>query len=118
MNERTPKITDGMLVEKVNTPVVTGDKDTDALLHTEQINQEKPDTEVGLHSVGTVFDTETLVIYPMFIDGTADYDCPHCLEDVEDEWYRQLDKDDLLVVHIAVIHRMKVEDSLSKLLDK
>jgi len=78
----------------------------------------KRNKEVGLHSVGEVFDTETLVLYPMFKDGTADYDYPSCLEDAENEWYRQLDKDDLLIVHIAVIHRMKVENSLSKLLTK
>ena len=30
---------------KVNTPVITGDKDTDALLDMEQINQELPKTK-------------------------------------------------------------------------
>ena len=40
------------------------------------IDKELPNSQVALHSVGSVLDTETAVLYPMFEDGSADYDNP------------------------------------------
>ena len=79
---------------KVNTPVVTGDRDTDALLDMERIDQELPENQVALHSVGFVLDTEVAVLYPMNKDGSADYDNPFCLEDVDGQWFEELSDED------------------------
>ena len=88
---------------KVNTPVITGDKDTDALLDMEQINQELPKNQVALHSVGYVLDTEVAVLYPMNIDGSADYDGAFCLEDVDKEWFEELSEADHLIAYQTMI---------------
>ena len=79
---------------KVNTPVVTGDRDTDALLDMERIDQELPENQVALHSIGSVLDTEVAVLYPMNKDGSADYDNPFCLEDVDGQWFEELSDED------------------------
>ena len=92
-----------MQTNEVNTPVVTGDEDTDALLEMERIDQELPENQVALHSVGSVLDTEIAVLYPMFKDGNADYDNPFCLEDVDKEWYADLSKADHLTAHNTML---------------
>ena len=92
-----------MQTNEVNTPVVTGDEDTDALLEMERISQELPENQVALHSVGSVLDTEIAVLYPMFKDGNADYDNPCCLEDVDKEWYADLSKADHLTAHNTML---------------
>jgi len=92
-----------MQTNEVNTPVVTGDEDTDALLEMERIDQELPENQVALHSVGSVLDTEIAVLYPMFKDGNADYDNPCCLEDVDKEWYADLSKADHLTAHNTML---------------
>jgi len=92
-----------MQTNEVNTPVVTGDEDTDALLEMERISQELPENQVALHSVGSVLDTEIAVLYPMFNDGNADYDNPCCLEDVDKEWYADLSKADHLTAHNTML---------------
>ena len=92
-----------MRTREVNTPVVTGDEDTDALLEMERISQELPENQVALHSVGSVLDTEIAVLYPMFKDGNADYDNPCCLEDVDKEWYADLSKADHLTAHNTML---------------
>jgi hypothetical protein len=92
-----------MQTNEVNTPVVTGDEDTDALLEMERISQELPENQVALHSVGSVLDTEIAVLYPMFKDGNADYDNPCCLEDVDKEWYVDLSKADHLTAHNTML---------------
>ena len=92
-----------MQTNEVNTPVVTGDEDTDALLEMERIDQELPENQVALHSVGSVLDTEVAVLYPMFKDGNADYDNPFCLEDVDKEWYADLSKADHLTAHNTML---------------
>jgi hypothetical protein len=92
-----------MKKSEVDTPVVTGDKDTDALLHTEQINQELPENQVALHSVGSVLDTEVAVVYPMNKDGSADYDSPFCLEDVDEEWHLELSEADHHIAHNTML---------------
>jgi len=92
-----------MQTNEVNTPVVTGDEDTDALLDMERIDQELPENQVALHSVGSVLDTEIAVLYPMFKDGNADYDNPCCLEDVDKEWYADLSKADHLTAHNTML---------------
>ena len=92
-----------MQTNEVNTPVVTGDEDTDALLEMERIDQELPENQVALHSVGSVLDTEIAVLYPMFKDGNADYDNPCCLEDVDKEWYVDLSKADHLTAHNTML---------------
>ena len=92
-----------MQTNEVNTPVVTGDEDTDALLEMERISQELPENQVALHSVGSVLDTEVAVLYPMFKDGNADYDNPFCLEDVDKEWYADLSKADHLTAHNTML---------------
>ena len=92
-----------MQTNEVNTPVVTGDEDTDALLEMERIDQELPENQVALHSVGSVLDTEVAVLYPMFKDGNADYDNPCCLEDVDKEWYVDLSKADHLTAHNTML---------------
>ena len=92
-----------MRTREVNTPVVTGDEDTDALLEMERISQELPENQVALHSVGSVLDTEVAVLYPMFKDGNADYDNPCCLEDVDKEWYADLSKADHLTAHNTML---------------
>jgi len=81
-------------VRTVNTPVVTGDKDTDALLDMERIDQELPENQVALHSIGSVLDMEVAVLYPMNKDGSADYDNPFCLEDVDGQWFEELSDED------------------------
>ena len=83
-----------MNISKVNTPVVTGDRDTDALLDMERIDQELPENQVALHSIGSVLDTEVAVLYPMNKDGSADYDNPFCLEDVDGQWFEELSDED------------------------
>jgi len=92
-----------MQTNEVNTPVVTGDEDTDALLEMERISQELPENQVALHSVGSVLDTEIAVLYPMFKEGNADYDNPCCLEDVDKEWYADLSKADHLTAHNTML---------------
>jgi len=92
-----------MRTREVNTPVVTGDEDTDALLEMERISQELPENQVALHSVGSVLDTEIAVLYPMFKEGNADYDNPCCLEDVDKEWYADLSKADHLTAHNTML---------------
>ena len=92
-----------MRTREVNTPIVTGDKDTDALLGTERIDQELPENQVALHSVGSVLDTEVAVLYPMFKDGSADYDNPFCLEDVDKEWYSDLSEADHRTAHNTML---------------
>ena len=92
-----------MQTNEVNTPVVTGDEDTDALLEMERIDQELPENQVALHSVGSVLDTEIAVLYPMFKEGNADYDNPCCLEDVDKEWYVDLSKADHLTAHNTML---------------
>jgi len=92
-----------MQTNEVNTPVVTGDEDTDALLEMERIDQELPENQVALHSVGSVLDTEVAVLYPMFKEGNADYDNPCCLEDVDKEWYADLSKADHLTAHNTML---------------
>ena len=92
-----------MRTREVNTPVVTGDEDTDALLEMERISQELPENQVALHSVGSVLDTEIAVLYPMFKDGNADYANPCCLEDVDKEWYADLSKADHLTAHNTML---------------
>ena len=92
-----------MQTNEVNTPVVTGDEDTDALLEMERIDQELPENQVALHSVGSVLDTEIAVLYPMFKDGNADYDNPFCLEDVDKEWYADLSEADHLTAHNTML---------------
>ena len=92
-----------MRTREVNTPIVTGDKDTDALLDMERIDQELPENQVALHSVGSVLDTEVAVLYPMFKDGSADYDNPFCLEDVDKEWYSELSEADHLTAHNTML---------------
>ncbi len=92
-----------MKKSKVNTPVITGDKDTDALLDMEQINQELPKNQVALHSVGSVLDTEVAVLYPMNVDGSADYDGAFCLEDVDKEWFEELSEADHLIAYKTMI---------------
>ena len=92
-----------MRTREVNTPVVTGDEDTDALLDMERIDQELPENQVALHSVGSVLDTEIAVLYPMFKDGNADYDNPFCLEDVDKEWYADLSEADHLTAHKTML---------------
>ena len=92
-----------MQTNEVNTPVVTGDEDTDALLDMERISQELPENQVALHSVGSVLDTEIAVLYPMFKEGNADYDNPCCLEDVDKEWYADLSKADHLTAHNTML---------------
>ena len=92
-----------MQTNEVNTPVVTGDEDTDALLEMERIDQELPENQVALHSVGSVLDTEIAVLYPMFKEGNADYDNPCCLEDVDKEWYADLSKADHLTAHNTML---------------
>jgi len=92
-----------MQTNEVNTPVVTGDEDTDALLDMERIDQELPENQVALHSVGSVLDTEIAVLYPMFKEGNADYDNPCCLEDVDKEWYADLSKADHLTAHNTML---------------
>ena len=92
-----------MQTNEVNTPVVNGDEDTDALLEMERISQELPENQVALHSVGSVLDTEIAVLYPMFKDGNADYDNPCCLEDVDKEWYADLSKADHLTAHNTML---------------
>ena len=92
-----------MQTNEVNTPVVTGDEDTDALLEMERIDQELPENQVALHSVGSVLDTEVAVLYPMFKEGNADYDNPCCLEDVDKEWYVDLSKADHLTAHNTML---------------
>ena len=92
-----------MRTREVNTPVVTGDEDTDALLEMERISQELPENQVALHSVGSVLDTEIAVLYPMFKDGNADYDNPFCLEDVDKEWYADLSEADHLTAHNTML---------------
>ena len=92
-----------MQTNEVNTPVVTGDEDTDALLETERISQELPENQVALHSVGSVLDTEIAVLYPMFKDGNADYDNPCCLEDVDKEWYADLSESDHITAHNTML---------------
>ena len=92
-----------MRTREVNTPVVTGDEDTDALLEMERISQGLPENQVALHSVGSVLDTEIAVLYPMFKDGNADYDNPCCLEDVDKEWYADLSKADHLTAHNTML---------------
>jgi len=88
---------------KVSTPVVTGDRDTDALLDMERINQELPEYQVALHSVGAVLDTEVAVLYPMNVDGSADYDSPFCLEDVDKGWYSELSGADHHIAHNTML---------------
>jgi len=83
-----------MKKSKINTPVITGDKDTDASLDMERINQELPKNEVALHSVGSVLDTEVAVLYPMNKDGSADYGSAFCLEDVDGQWFEELSEAD------------------------
>ena len=92
-----------MRTREVNTPIVTGDKDTDALLGTERIDQELPENQVALHSVGSVLDTEVAVLYPMFKEGSADYDNPFCLEDVDKEWYSDLSEADHRTAHNTML---------------
>jgi len=92
-----------MRTREVNTSVVTGDEDTDALLEMERISQELPENQVALHSVGSVLDTEIAVLYPMFKEGNADYDNPCCLEDVDKEWYADLSKADHLTAHNTML---------------
>ena len=92
-----------MRTREVNTPVVTGDEDTDALLEMERISQELPENQVALHSVGSVLDTEIAVLYPMFNDGNADYDNPCCLEDVDKEWYADLSESDHITAHNTML---------------
>ena len=72
-----------MKKDKVTTPIVTGDKDTDALLQDEQVNQNLRPNEVILHSISTVLNTETATLYPLFKDGTVDGDGEFFLEDCE-----------------------------------
>jgi len=93
---KTKEIT--MKKSEVDTPVVTGDKDTDALLDMERIDQKLPENQVALHSVGSVLDTEVAVVYPMNKDGSADYDSPFCFEDVDEEWYLELSEADMEIV--------------------
>ena len=88
-----------MKKSKINTPVITGDKDTDASLDMERINQELPKNEVALHSVGSVLDTEVAVLYPMNNDGSADYGSAFCLEDVDGQWFEELSEADHLIAH-------------------
>ena len=92
-----------MQTNEVNTPVVTGDEDTDALLEMERIDQELPENQVALHSVGSVLDTEIAVLYPMFKEGNADYDNPCCLEDVDKEWYADLSESDHITAHNTML---------------
>ena len=92
-----------MRTREVNTSVVTGEKDTDALLEMERIDQALPENQVALHSVGSVLDTEIAVLYPMFKDGNADYDNPFCLEDVDKEWYSDLSEADHLTAHKTML---------------
>ena len=67
------------------------------------IDKELPNSQVALHSVGSVLDTETAVLYPMFEDGSADYDNPFCLEDVDKEWYSELSEADHLTAHNTML---------------
>ena len=92
-----------MKKSEVDTPVVTGDKDTDALLDMERIDQKLPENQVALHSVGSVLDTEVAVVYPMNKDGSADYDSPFCLEDVDEEWYLELSEADHHIAHNTML---------------
>jgi len=92
-----------MKKSKINTPVITGDKDTDASLDMERINQELPKNEVALHSVGSVLDTEVAVLYPMNKDGSADYGSAFCLEDVDGQWFEELSEADYLIAHQTMI---------------
>jgi hypothetical protein len=93
-----------MKKSKINTPVITGDKDTDASLDMERINQELPKNEIALHSVGSVLDTEVAVLYPMNKDGSADYGSAFCLEDVDKEWFEELSEDDYLTLETLGLH--------------
>tara|TARA_R100000808_G_C2114677_1_gene127702 strand:+ start:438 stop:926 length:489 start_codon:yes stop_codon:yes gene_type:complete len=72
-----------MKKDKVTTPIVTGNKYTDALLHDEQVNQNLRPNEVILHSISTVLNTKTATLYPLFKDGTVDGDNEFFLEDCE-----------------------------------
>tara|TARA_R100000781_G_scaffold50661_1_gene33522 strand:- start:945 stop:1397 length:453 start_codon:yes stop_codon:yes gene_type:complete len=83
-----------MQKNKVNTPIVTGDKDTDALLYDEQVNQNLRPNEVILHSISTILNTKTATLYPLFKDGTIDGDGEFFLEDCEFKWWNQLSNAD------------------------
>jgi len=99
-----------MKKSKINTPVITGDKDTDASLDMERINQELPKNEVALHSVGSVLDTEVAVLYPMNKDGSADYGSAFCLEDVDGQWFEELSEADYLIAHQTMISFSNAKD--------
>lgn len=77
---------------------VTGDKDTDALLHDEQVNQHLREHEVILHSVGSVLNTKLAKLYPLMADGTVERSSEFNLEDADNDsdWYDNLSQVDFL----------------------
>lgn len=78
---------------------VTGDKDTDALLHDEQVNQHLKEHEVILYSVGSVLNTKLAKLYPLMADGTVERSSELNLEDVDKEWFDNLSTPDHLDAH-------------------
>ena len=54
---------------------------------------------VKLHSVGSVVDFDTKVVYPQMEDGTPDLDMGVHMDEVTEEWLESLSSTDYLLVY-------------------
>lgn len=67
---------------------------------------------ISLDSVGMVYDLETKNVYPLFNDGTIDFDNPTHITEVCYDGFSEIDTDDtqsLSDVGVSVVFDMKVE---------
>ena len=84
--------------------VGTGDRDTDALLYDEEVNQHLKEHEVILYSVGSVLNTKLAKLYPLMADGTVERSSDFNLEDVDIAWFDYLSEDEHTIAHRTMIN--------------
>jgi hypothetical protein len=54
---------------------------------------------VYLSSVGSAFNYETLMVYPVMSDGTIELNSGTHIDECDEEWYQKLDEDDTKLIN-------------------